>query len=97
MVNISATGAGAKKEICLKRHSICIANKNERPNIGDTINAYCDCAKRETTWVIQIETYKGSPNAEYLPWACLNCGKKRAIGVWQRLGLIRQLYTLRPY
>lgn len=48
----------------------------------ETLQAYCDCAKRETTWVRATEV-RGSGKPRLNPrtllegWKCLNCGKFR--------------------
>lgn len=66
------------------------------PNsIAPVINAekafYCDCVDRETTWLCKAQPggmalgRRGEPITWGLHrywWQCMNCGKRRTIGVW---------------
>lgn len=40
----------------------------------ETLHAYCDCAKRETTWVRASRVVCGEWKTG---WVCLNCNKFR--------------------
>jgi len=48
-------------------------------NQKETLQAYCDCAKRETTWV-RAKGYESGQRTDVIVsgWRCLNCGKFRA-------------------
>jgi hypothetical protein len=49
-----------------------------RKDAEKTLHAYCDCAKRETTWVrsSRLRNVRGN-NRWDSGWQCLNCGKFR--------------------
>lgn len=70
------------------------------PSVGQTMSSYCECANKErgysaiqTTWVCKAER-RGSilrMNIFEYYWECLNCGKKRIIGTWEKKVVFMEL------
>ena len=50
----------------------------KKKEVEETLHAFCDCAKRETTWVRskRLRNVRGN-NTWAGGWQCLNCGKFR--------------------